>query len=255
MARFSFDLTGAEPIVRDMIVEAGTYVNGQFAAMGKDDGNARGFIVTGAGLLLSGFMGIFNEDITATSNIDTPTLSLARIIINPFAVWRAVYDQTVLITAAAAGPTFTCGSSLGDVAMGGSWLYRVAGTGAGELDLVEDSSTGGTTCTVVTANTATEAFASDSTFIVIQGQGSRVMYLGATKFSTHIDSGQDNIGTGGIPAFVYGNYLSTAGRPPKPLGNGDIGLCDLDHTGVNPVFSSDVCMARGHAIIKEVVLT
>ena len=255
MARFSYDLTGAEPIIRDMITESGTYVNGQWAAVGKSDGNALGFMVTGAALTLSGFVGLFNEDITATSDIDTPTLSLAKVVVNPFTVWRAVYDQTVLITAAGAGPTFTCGSNLGDPAMGGCWLYRVGGAGAGELDLVEDSSVSSTTATVVCANTSTTAFTSASTFIIIQGQGSRCLYLGATKLSTHVDTNSDNVGTGGIPAFVFGNFLQTAGRPPKRLSTGDVGLTGLNATGVDAVFSSDVCLARGNALIKEIVIS
>jgi len=259
MARWSYDLCGAEPIIRDMHAEADTYVAGEWAAEGKADTNTRGLIVSGEAMLLAGFVGIFNEAITTTTDIDTATTftsaNLARIIINPFAVYRAPYDLAVLITAAGAGPTFTCGSGLGDASMGGSWLYRAGDPGAGELDLVEDSSVSTTTCTVVTSNTATAAFTSASTFIIIQGVGSRVMYLGDAELSTHIDSGQDNIGTGGAPAWVISNYIQTTGVPTTPLNASWVGKIDLDVSGVNVVFSSDVCFARGNSMIKELTLT
>lgn len=259
MARFSYDLTGATEIVRDMAAEADTYVDGEWAIEGQADGNTRGLIISGEAALLDGFVGIFKEGITTTTDIDTPSTltvaNLARVIINPFAVYRAAYDLATLITAAGAGPTFTVGSGLGDADMGGSWLYRVGGVGAGELDIVEDSSESSTTCTVVCANTSTTAFTSTSTFIIIQGIGSRCMYLGDVELSTHIDNNSDNIGTGGMPAWVISNYIQTTGVPTTPLTATYVGKTGLNATGVNVVFSSDVCFARSNSMIKELVFS
>ena len=242
MAEWAYDLCGAEPIIRDMIAEADTYVQGEWAAEGYTDGNDMGFAITGADKK-SGLLGIFNEGITPTTNIDTPVLTEAKVIINPFAVYCAEYDQSVKIDALGAGPTHTCTTSVGYPHGGGSWLYRVLDPGAGELDLVEDSSVSSTTCTWIMANTETVAFTSVSDFIVIAGVGQQWIELGTTvKIAQDIDAGFDVTGTYGAPVNIMENYIARDSTPKEKLRNKHIGLVNLDADSAK--FYADVCLFR-----------
>ena len=232
MATFTKDLTGQNTaIVRDMFVEDDTYVSGEFMMLGKVDGTNLGTLASvdicdASTYLPLGFAGVCNEAITTAGDIDSYDLDTAKVIINPFAVWLAEYDQSAGIDAAGAGPTFTCTSEKGHPNMGGCWLYRMVDPGAGELDLVEDSTVSSTTCTVVCANTSTTAFTSSSDFIIIARQGQYAVALNSTTIDADaLDAGHATAGlVYGFAANIQDNYVTTDAYTMRPL------RCSADDT-------------------------
>lgn len=247
MARWHYDVCGAEPIYRDMMVAADTYVNGEWATMGLTDGTDRGAIISGNSAIL-GMVGIFAEGVTTTGTIDLGTFGNAKICINPGAVYLAEYDQSAGITPTAE-LTFSCTSGKGHPNAGGGWVYRITDPGAGELDLIEDSSVTTTTCSLVISNTETVDITTTSRYILLYPVGQYCVDLGDTDLDADdVDCGYDTAGGNGMPVNILENYIQNDETPLEPLRMGDpkshVGLTDLDSK--NSKFYADVAVMRGH---------
>ncbi len=264
MAEHVYDLTGAEAIVRDIFTKDDTFVLGEWACFGASDGTDHGMVKSGEGVY-KGFVGIFNEGITNDGTIDLFNMDCAKVVINPFAVYRAKYDDSAGISVSATALDFTCTTSKGHPNLGGGWLYRVVDPGAGELDLVEDSSTSSTTCSVVVANTPTTAFTTVSDFIIIMPLGQYAVDFGATDIDADdLDAGDISAGgTDGLAINVLENYIQHAGEAIHPLKTGDAGdrgaKSDVGRTGLDNVsnlaFYADICGFRGSIYVTDLSMS
>jgi hypothetical protein len=150
MARFHYDLTGAEPIIRDVpVYDAANLDKGEFIMKAPTTTAACSFITGYAGnnTEMVNALGIMNETITTTSpagfgdhvttaaTTSTPAISsiaatvatgnrYGKVIINPLAVYLAERDQSVLagITAVACTASKTYTDTL-EALVEGSWYF------------------------------------------------------------------------------------------------------------------------------------
>jgi hypothetical protein len=104
-----YDVTGAEPIIRDVrVYNSGALLRGTAMASGPvATGNNGGAAIVADSDVLSNIIGVLQEDLTsgnALGVIATGVDKYAKLIINPFAVWLAKYsthaDDDVPCTAA-----------------------------------------------------------------------------------------------------------------------------------------------------------
>lgn len=124
---FAYDLTGAEPIVRDVPYYGnGTAIsNGAVMMRGATPGTNQGFAIIGA-TGLAGVIGVTNELKTvvsagADSKQDGTAYTYIKIIINPWAVYRAQYDTGAIAVASTSTTTVTVTSLEDDI--DGGWLF------------------------------------------------------------------------------------------------------------------------------------
>lgn len=158
-ARWVYDVTGAEMIVRDM-EGVGTFHYGEVVEVGATDGTNSGCVIpaTNASILVAG---VCNEDLTTTGTQAAATIEAVKVIINPFSVYRVPYDQgtTNSTTGKITWGTvtditipFTCDSSAGYANFGGGWHWSYD---TGYLDYCVSSTVSSTTQTDVTVTGTT----------------------------------------------------------------------------------------------------
>jgi hypothetical protein len=241
MAKYHYDLTGAEPIVRDMAVyDAATLVKGEFVILDSTAASNCRLITADGGL--TDAAGIMNETITTTSKADpgdaittaatttedaissiAATLAqghrYGKVIINPFAIFLTEYSQAaaddVALTQAWSTTTLTL-TSLEDNLDGGWIMGASASTTsgfAGQLRYIDTSASG--SCTVTVAPTT--AGTTNDTIIKILPVHSIAIALnaGATDLLSAAAAGSDT-GT------IVENYISSPDRPLQPMKVGNL---------------------------------
>jgi len=242
MAKYHYDITGAELILRDQpVYDASTLVDGEFV-MGNGVTTTQAGLVTGytgsAAEMVDG-VGVMNETITTTSKADfgdhittaatatTPAISsiaatvatgsrYGKVIINPFAVYLTEYSQAaaddIALTQAWSTTTLTLTNWEQDVSAG-SWIYATdlsATTGfRGQLRYVA-SSGGDGSCVVLTAPTVAGAAA--DTIIHILPVNCRTTNLNAAALAL---KSQAAIGDG-LSLCIMENYIGGS-RPLEPM--------------------------------------
>jgi len=227
MAQFHYDVTGAEPIIRDVaiITSAAAMKVGQVVASATVA--TEGCIAESADAdVLDNIIGVLNEDLAAasTSVIATGVTQYGKIIINPFAVWLCKYsfaaaDDVPCTGADATGKTVTITQVTNHLRC---WAYitSTGGTTAGFGNLFQVGAV--TTTTVLTAATAYDdnlkANAIGDTVIVLHAPyGADVAGGGVDMATNVIDvSGHDASASAGA-AIVLENYIQSKARPMEPL--------------------------------------
>src|SRR3990167_4518187 len=242
MAKFHYDLTEAEPIVRDVpVYDATTLVYGEFIMLDSTAASNCRFITgyTGASSEMVDGLGMMNESLTTTSKADpgdgitTAKTSTAeaissiaatlaqghrygKAIINPYAVYLTEYSQAaaddVAITTAWSTTTLTI-TSLEDNLDGGWILAADASTTTnfkGQLRYIDTAASG--SCTVTVAPTVASTTTVD-TIIKILPLCSKATALnaGATGLLSAAAAGS------GISLEIIENYISTPSRPLQTL--------------------------------------
>jgi hypothetical protein len=226
--KWAYDVTAAEPIIRDMrVYDSGT-------ARSKGTLMAQNCITTAAAQVgvasmvgvttLDNVIGVLMEDLTAAellSVVATGVDKYGKICINPFAIWRALYNPTTIVnaTASATGKVLTQ-TMVTDHERGWAYVTDGGGTtgGFGNLFQIGDS---GTTATITAAtsyddnmkaNTATD------TFFVMPAPYTADVAGGS--FNLHAN-GRDALGYGTTAhsgaATVLENYITSKYRPMEPL--------------------------------------
>ena len=238
MAKFHYDLTGAEPIIRDVpIYDATDIANGEFLMRATSSEVRPNFIsgyINGSAEMVNG-LGICNETITTTSTADfgdhvstvatTSTKAISSIantvtignrygkaIINPFAVYLTEVDQgTNSYITAVAATTTTYTDTVEDEFSGG-WMYvckaPTTSIAANRGQLRYISADAGSAYTLLTAITTTAA----EKVIKIVPNGHNLIALDATGTMTSCLTTQvapDEVGFRNIESYV--------GGPNKPL--------------------------------------
>jgi hypothetical protein len=173
-AKYKFDLTGAEPIIRDLPAQPDTYNEGDLIQAGVPSaGGIAKLDVTGAITAATGAIfgvsnqgetlpkntGNSNDGATLTGTQAAGTIESLKVIVNPYAVYSVEYDQSAEITWSAVTDTSIAfaGTAGGWVDFGGGWAWS---GDTGELDYAVSSidAAGTTTLTTVTGtNTASSS--------------------------------------------------------------------------------------------------
>jgi hypothetical protein len=152
---FAYDLTGAEPIIRDYPIYGGAadILEGAVVIRGATPGTDGSQLITGAATACADVVGVLNElhdySVSGDSAIAGTTWVLRKVIINPFAVYRAEYSTGAIAVASTSTTTVTV-SSLEDNIDGG-WLLGDDGL----LEFLTASAAG--SCTSKTASGWTSA--------------------------------------------------------------------------------------------------
>ncbi|MBW2086662.1 MAG: hypothetical protein JRI54_11645 [Deltaproteobacteria bacterium] len=166
--RFSYDLAGAEPIIRDVpLYDASGIANGELVMLGNTDPDSNAdhgvafqtaYESSQAASAVDA-LGVCQEDITCTTlpDVATEAASYGKVIVNPFAVYLAEYSQAaaddVALTQAWSTTTLTLTSLEDDIDCGwvlGSSESATSGF-AGQLRWISASASG--SCTLSTAPT------------------------------------------------------------------------------------------------------
>jgi len=245
MAKFHYDLTGAEPIVRDMSVyDAATLVKGEFVVKDSTDPDDNFRLVSSevmSNLTLAA--GIMNETLTTVSLADigdtTTTAATSttaaissvaasgattaysgftrygKVIINPFAVYLTEYSQAaaddLALTQAWNSTTLTL-ASLEDSCDGGWFLGASASTTsgfAGQLRHNDRAASGSATVSAA----PTVAGAVGDTLVKIIPVNKILLDLNdaATMIQSQAAVASESAAT------IVENYISAKDRPLEPL--------------------------------------
>lgn len=220
MARFHYDLTGADEIQRDVpVYDASTtagFVAGEFVMLGNtspgtvDNGVAfqTGYESSQAEQMVDG-LGILMEAVTDGTNASGTSYAYAKAIINPFAVYLTEYDQDSAIAFTTSTTTLTLTGTLEDnIDMG--WVYVVSSAVTNAYDLRQLTASASGSATMDSALTATET---GGTCIKILPVNHRLINLttGATKILMQAAAGA------GISLHIIENYMQSTGRNIAPL--------------------------------------
>jgi len=237
--KFKYDLQCGSPIIRDLpVFGAAANINeGAVVIRGATPGTDQPFAILGAGALAD-VLGVMAELHTNTvsgddSNVGGTNYTRKKVIINPFAVFEAEYDQADTMAVASTSSTTVTITSIEDNIDGG-YVYAVGGTGAGRLAFI--TAADGSTVTTK------EATGWDSTTTLIK---ILPLFHQVAKFN----STQDKIGTdaaaGSAAITILENYIesdSIAKVTMNPVSHS--GLTGLN--SVNVKFSAEVIF-RNHA--------
>lgn len=232
--KFHYDLTQAEPIIRDYpcynASATGLYRGQVMALEGAITTAAnRMFLQTCNAAVVDNVVGVLDEtslDAT-TSSAATGVTVYGKVIINPMAVWLAEYSQhadndTVNTSADSTGKTTTATFTTDRE---GDWIY-VTGVGstaggAGNLSQIGAS----TSTTSVTAVTSYDDYLkgtnTSDTFIVLTSPFSALAAGGSIDLSAATGEncvklkGVAAAGTGAV--MVLQNYVTHASLPMEPL--------------------------------------
>lgn len=152
---FVSDLTGAEAIIRDVPYygNGAAIVNGAVMMRGATPGTNQGFAIVGASGL-AGVIGVTNEAKAlvaagADSKQDGTVYTYIKIIMNPWALYRAQYDTGAIAVASTSTTTVTITSLEDDI--DGGWLFG----SDGQLQYLTASAAG--SCTSKTSSGWTSA--------------------------------------------------------------------------------------------------
>jgi hypothetical protein len=238
--QYHYDVTGAEPILRDIRV----YNSG---ALNKGTAMCSGPVATaencGAAIIadadvLSNIIGVLNEDLTAAqalSVVATGVDKYAKLIINPFAVYLAKYsklaaDDVPTTGADTTGKTVTI-TQVTDHER--AWVYITnvySSTLGGFGNLFQVGSSGGGT-TVLTAATSYDdnlsGNVSGDTCIVIHPDYGADVAGGSVNLASNSEDLQGYTASAAAGAgLVLATYIGSKVRPMEPL------VC-AKHSGYN----------------------
>ncbi|MFA5234526.1 MAG: hypothetical protein WC390_09020 [Sulfurimonas sp.] len=234
--RFHYDLTGAEPIVRDVpVYDAASMANGELIMLGTTDPDSAvdmnvSFVtayVSGSNTEAVDALGIVNEDFSTAASIDNTPVEgskFLKAIINPFAIYLCEYSQgtsdDVAITTGGVSTSVTITSIEDDIDAG--WIYfpLAVGGAAGKLRLITAATTN--TLTVDSAITTTT---SDTIIKILP------LFHATTNLTTDAKKLHSQAAIGeGVSLRVVENYIEADGIPFKALRYADKGKNGL--TGV-----------------------
>jgi hypothetical protein len=231
--RWHYDVTGAEPILRDIpVYAAAALTKGTAMCSGPvatDVNNGRSIVASPT--VLSNIIGVLQEDVTAANALAvvlTGYETYAKHIINPFAVWFAKYSQltadlNTITSADTTGKSVTA-TDTGVAHETGYWVYisSLGGTlttgGYGNLFCV-GAVTGTTVLTAVTDydDHLNGNIVGDRVLAMYPRYGSTVAG-GCVNLATNV---QDLMGAvaadGSGSAVVLENYIKQVNGPQEPL--------------------------------------
>jgi len=244
MARFHYDLTGAEPIVRDVpVYDASTtagFALGEFimlgnSAAGTDDMGVAfqtAYESSQAEQMVDG-LGITNEALADGTNAAGTSFAYLKAIINPFAIYLTEYDQASAIAFTSSNTTITfTGTSEDNIDLG--WFYVVTSAVSNEYALRQ-----------ITA-AASGSFTADSALATNETGGTGIKVLPVNHKLINMTTDAKKIlmqaaAGAGVSLAIVENYIDS------PAIGGLIPLRAKAHRALNNLGSTtklfaDVCM-------------
>jgi hypothetical protein len=222
--QFHYDLTGAEPIVRDVpVYDASTtasFVKGELLMLGATDPDSDAD--QGISFITAYVSASANEGVDALGTIletvanaaalyNGAAPAYAKAIINPFAVYLCEYSQAAAddtaITTGGVSTSLTITSIEDDIEGGWAYFPLAAGAAKGKLRFITEATTN--TLTVDSAITTTTA----DTIIKILPVNHRLTSLnaGATALLTKAAAGST------VTFHIAENYIQSDGHGLQPL--------------------------------------
>jgi len=255
MAKWHYDVTGAEAIIRDTRVYSASTAIAIESVMamqpiGTEEQNGVAMLATPA--QLDNIVGVTNEALTAAEALSVVAEGVdkyAKLIINPYAVYLCKYSQAaaddVPLTAAdASGKTLTI-TQVTDHERCWTYITDTGGTTGGYGNLFQIGAVTGTT--VVTAATSyddnLDGNITGDTAIVLIAPYSADVAGGSVDLATNaVDVAGYNADAAAGAAVVLENYITSKTRPMEPL------VC-AKHSGYNysseaPQFYADVMFSE-----------
>lgn len=252
-----YDVTGAEPIIRDVrVYNNGALTRGQAMAHGAvATAENQGAAIVADDDVLSNIIGVLQEDLSAAnalSVVATGVDKYAKLIINPFAVWLTKYSQLAahdvpITTADATGKSVTI-TQVTDHERGWVYITNVGSTVGGYGNLFQVGAA--TSTTALTAATSYDdhlaANIVGDTCIVLHTPFSADVAGGSVNLASSATTGSNLSGhtasAGAGAALVLENYITSQSRPMEPL------VC-ARHSGYNykseaPQFYGDVMFSE-----------
>jgi len=245
--KFHYDVSAAEPIIRDTrVYNVGALTIGTAMAHGAvATAENCGAAIKADPVVCSNIIGVLNESLAAAdclSVVATGVDKYGKIIINPLAVWLAEYSQL----AADDSPTSTTTQKTLTATMvtdhERAWCYvtDVGGSSNGAGNLFQAGAATGTTAIVAATSydDNMNATANGDTFIVMPAPYSADVAGGGVDLATNIIDLSGYAGTGAGAITVLENYIESKYRPMEPL------VC-AKHSGYNyksedPKFFADI---------------
>lgn len=232
-AKYKFDLTGAEPIIRDMFAQPATYQDGELliaaiaeeggvqGAGGEIIGNANGAFVgvSNQGETLPKNTGSSNDGATLTGTQAAGTLETLKVIVNPYAVYSVEYDQSAEIAwSGVTDTTITFGGTAGGWPnIGGGWAWS---GDTGSLDYIVSSADAAGTTTLTTV-TGTNTGSSSGILLLPAGSGiSSNFNITADGLKIDADSLNEltpGTDAGSIAGINLANVIESTTREPQWL--------------------------------------
>lgn len=224
--QFRYDLTGAEPILRDTrVYDASTArTKGTLMAAGvTGTAEACGAAVLARVTVLDNIIGVLNEDLTAAqllSVVATGVDKYGKLIINPFAIWQAKYNPTTVVTSTTTAKTLTV-TMVTDHERGWAYVTNGGSSIGGYGNLFQIGASTGTTAIVAATDyddNMTATLAAVDTFFVMPAPYQAD--VAGNSFNLHAN-GRDALGYGTTAhsgnAIVLENYIVSKTRPMEPL--------------------------------------
>lgn len=164
----SISIPGASELVEDWAVYSNNTImkKGAVVIRGTTLGTNLNYAILGTGALADVIGVLYEEQAAVTAGNDTnaagTNVQLRRIITDPFAIYRAEFDQADTMAIATIDSTTTFTVTAGETNLQGAYVYAVAGTGIGTLQWITTDNASGQ----YTTKTA-HGFGTDTTLIKI----------------------------------------------------------------------------------------
>ena len=262
-----YDVTGAEPIIRDIPVYAA-------AALTRGTAMCSGPVATAVNpgrsivadpVVLSNIIGVLQEDVTAANALAVAATgyeTFAKHIINPFAVYLAAYseltaDQNTVSVADSTGKTITAADT-GTADQEGYWFYVTdyASSTGGFGNLFCAGATTGTT--VLTAVTSYDDYLNGNVindrYIGLYARYGATAVGGAVNLATNAKDLAGPVATGPAgSAIVLENYIESSRRSLTPLVISE--FSGKNYKSEDPRFYGDVMFSEHLLVAGGVVNT
>ncbi len=260
--KFHYDVSGADPIIRDMRVysAASALTAGELMASGPvATAENTGCAITADAAVISNIIGVMNETLAAADTLSVVATGVdkyGKIVINPLAIWLAQYSQLAAddtVTSTTTQKILT-GTSVTDHERGWAYVTNVGSTSGGYGNLFQIGASG-TTATITAATDYDDnmvATVSGDTFIVLPAPLGADVAGGGINLAANKQNIRGYAGTGAGAAMILENYISSRSHAMEPL------RADT-HSGYNfsavaPQFYADVFFPE-HLLLGAVANT
>jgi len=221
MAKFHYDVTGAEPIIRDVpVYDASTtdgFNKGELIMLGNTDPDSAadcgvafqtGYESSQAEQMVDG-LGAIQEDVDDGTNASGTSFAYGKCIINPFAIYLVEYDQASSVAFTTSTTTWTfSGTSEDDIDLG--WAYVVTSGVTNAYDLRQITASASGSFTIDSALTANETGGTGIKILPVNHQLINLT-TDALKLLNQAAAGA------GVSLSIVENYISSPGIPIQPL--------------------------------------
>ena len=227
--QFHYDVSAAEPIIRDTrIYDAGSDISIGTAMCHGPVATAEncGAAIMADPDVMSNIIGVMNESVTAAnalSVVAAGTDKYGKIIINPLAVWLAKVSQLAAddtVTSTTTGDTLT-GTCVTDHERGWAYVTNVGdGSNGGYGNLFQIGASTSTTAIVAATTTAASnlrATSTSDTFIVLPPPYSADVAGGGLDLADNVIDLSGYAGTGAGAIVPLENYIMSNSRPLEVL--------------------------------------